>query len=479
MPLREQWSLLVKPTHACNLNCQYCFDKPKREAYGNLKMTHETVDRILELCSGYAKKVHLIWHGGEPTLMGVKWYIEAQELIYRHYNTMFEQSMQTNGILLDEKWARLARDYGIRMGMSFDVMTQYVRRGSGNVNLLNRPEIFKKYGMDLGCITVINSQNYKKQIDIYNILKENGFSGAAFNHIYRSKGSVEYGLEMELEEYIREYEKLFKYVINDTSADAIPERSVEEAVKHVIGSEEVCCSNRDCRREWIGINPNGDVYPCDRYVPDKYHMGNIMDTGSIAELYNSEGFKRYYADIDMRFERYCNDCKYGRFCRGGCNANHIAVSGSGSGLDEFSCEQFKRKFNVAYDLLRSIDIFNMNRKLAEIFIRRRALTIPEIRQFLAEKGHDVEKAFRKRSVKNIGEKLFDLAEYKLFRIFNKLSLNDDGNHVDEHFNHTDSFVGDVNDMRNKIGISHQRKKILHSIYEENREEICSILGGKK
>ena len=31
---KDHWSILVKPTEACNLNCQYCYAKPYRDKYG-------------------------------------------------------------------------------------------------------------------------------------------------------------------------------------------------------------------------------------------------------------------------------------------------------------------------------------------------------------------------------------------------------------------------------------------------------------
>jgi radical SAM protein with 4Fe4S-binding SPASM domain len=141
----------------------------------------------------------------------------------------------------------------------------------------------------------------------------------------------------------------------------------------VIGNREVCCTNSDCRLNWIGVNPVGDVYPCDRYVPEKYYMGNIMEVNSIDELYQSEGYRRYCMEIQERIRTYCLDCGYYNYCQGGCNANHIAVSGSANGIDAFSCDLFRYKFNKVYDILRNVDIYD--NKLNTSFLKLAPLSL--------------------------------------------------------------------------------------------------------
>ena len=471
MEKQDKWSILVKPTHECNLNCKYCYDKPKRDEYGNLRMTYEILDKTLRLCSDHAKEVCLIWHGGEPTLMGTDWYIKGQELIYKYYGTMFEQHMQTNGVLLDESWARLSRDYKIRMGMSFDVLSQDVRQGTGSADLLHKPDIFKRYGLSIGTITVINSQNYKRQIEIYDVLKQSGFSGAAFNHIYRTEGSYKNKLEIDVDDYIKEFARLFKHVVYDMSQDAVEERSVFEAVKSVIGNRDVCCTYSDCRHGWLGVNPNGDVYPCDRYVPDKYYLGNIAEFDSVHDLYETKGFKNYFNDIEKRLETHCSKCCYFRFCMGGCNANHIAVSGSGSGLDVTSCETFKRRFNLAYDILRDMDLFRTNIHLQKLILTHPAFTVKEISLYLAGKGYSAEKIFSNPGIRDMGPGLFELDEYKLFRIFNE--------YKGEVNCHRDCHSFPVNyKMGDRVHIVKDRLQIMDRLYEENKVKIDNIAGGR-
>ena len=51
--------------------------------------------------------VHFVWHGGEPTLAGIDFYRRVVELQgeYLPKGRKCINSLQTNGTLIDEKWA--------------------------------------------------------------------------------------------------------------------------------------------------------------------------------------------------------------------------------------------------------------------------------------------------------------------------------------------------------------------------------------
>jgi radical SAM protein with 4Fe4S-binding SPASM domain len=42
-------------------------------------------------------------------------------------------------------------------------------------------------------------------------------------------------------------------------------------------------------KRWIGVNPNGDIYPCGR-VMDIDPYANVNDLSDIREIYNSKSY---------------------------------------------------------------------------------------------------------------------------------------------------------------------------------------------
>ena len=106
------FTLLIKPTgQDCNIACRYCFYSPKTELFGDGR--HRMSDEVLEkLVSSYVRlqfnMSSFAWQGGEPTLMGLDFYKKVVEL-QQKYGTdgqVVTNALQTNGILLDEKWCK-------------------------------------------------------------------------------------------------------------------------------------------------------------------------------------------------------------------------------------------------------------------------------------------------------------------------------------------------------------------------------------
>ena len=119
--------VLAKPTGSvCNLNCSYCFYLKKELLYpgSRFRMTDEVLENYIRqlIQSHQTDKVTVAWQGGEPTLMGVDFYRRAIELQekYRRPDMTFENTMQTNGTLLNDEWCEFLRENNFLIGISID-----------------------------------------------------------------------------------------------------------------------------------------------------------------------------------------------------------------------------------------------------------------------------------------------------------------------------------------------------------------------
>jgi radical SAM additional 4Fe4S-binding domain len=438
--------------------------------YGDVKMTHKLVDLIAEKCSEYADNVTWIWHGGEPTLMGTEWYKVAQDSFYKNFTTMFTQHMQSNGLLLNDEWAQLCSDYGIEVGVSYDAFSQDVRLKASSLRVEQGILAFKKRGLNIGVITVINEVNYREQIQMYEYFRDVLKTNVSFNHIYRTAGSLANGLEPDINEFNNEYAKFLKYWLFDTRG--VSERSALDSIKQVMTGEGACCTTRDCRKDWISINSVGAIYPCDRHVPECYRVGNIQECQSIEIVYNAQGYKLYHRDVEKRFATHCRQCGYLELCGGLCNANHIAVAGSADGIDDNSCNIFKGRYNEAYRLLREIDVYKQifNPIFAQELIQGSFISVREIKNALDARGlrSDLEYVGTERG-------LLHCREYKLFRVFNPVMKSIGG--------HTDIIKPMLKINCNLNGtfdfntIKEQRLELITNIFAVKKHEILSVLSG--
>lgn len=121
-------SIMIKPASSlCNLRCEYCFyhDVSQiREEHNLGIMSAETSDRLIKSALSFAKgdSVAFAFQGGEPLLAGIDYFRDFAERV-KKYNLRGSRiffSIQTNGLLIDEQWARFFHDEHFLVGLSLD-----------------------------------------------------------------------------------------------------------------------------------------------------------------------------------------------------------------------------------------------------------------------------------------------------------------------------------------------------------------------
>jgi uncharacterized protein len=122
-----RFHVMGKPTGAiCNLDCSYCFFLDKERLYpgSRFRMTDEILEEYLrQLIDGHkTNEVTVAWQGGEPTIMGVDFYRRAIAFQEKHKKPgmVFENTLQTNGTLLDDEWCEFFKENSYLIGLSID-----------------------------------------------------------------------------------------------------------------------------------------------------------------------------------------------------------------------------------------------------------------------------------------------------------------------------------------------------------------------
>lgn len=154
-------SFLVKVTARCNLNCDYCYvfnhaDQSWKKMPSVLSSENREI--LAERIAEYAKAEDLeqcliLFHGGEPLLVGVERIIEMTRLIKEAVgsNTKLYFSMQTNGTLLTEDILKLLESEDIGVSLSLDG---------------------PKVANDIHRLTPKGNSSFEKVMEGYNLLKK-------------------------------------------------------------------------------------------------------------------------------------------------------------------------------------------------------------------------------------------------------------------------------------------------------------------
>jgi uncharacterized protein len=122
--------VVLKVASRCNLNCSYCYVYNKgddswkdRPAIMPEEVFSASLERIATHCKASKQpSVSVTLHGGEPCAIGVERFDDwCSQVRGRLAGSLrLKLSLQTNGTLLNEKWARVLAKHGVHVGISLD-----------------------------------------------------------------------------------------------------------------------------------------------------------------------------------------------------------------------------------------------------------------------------------------------------------------------------------------------------------------------
>jgi uncharacterized protein len=178
--------VLTKPTGAaCNLDCKYCFFLVKENLYpgSNFRMSDEVQENYIQqvLESHPGPEVPVAWQGGEPTMMGLDFYRHSIELEkkYQKPGTTILNTMQTNGVLVDEEWCEFFRENNFLVGLSLDgprEMHDAYRVDKGGQptfdKVMRAVRLMQKHRVDFNILTTVNAANGDYPHEVYRFLRD-------------------------------------------------------------------------------------------------------------------------------------------------------------------------------------------------------------------------------------------------------------------------------------------------------------------
>ncbi|MBO5776589.1 MAG: radical SAM protein [Clostridia bacterium] len=296
---------MIKPVSGkCNAACKYCFYRDEVESraiadYGFF--TQELASIFIKKALTYVDGGHLtlVFQGGEPTLIGLDFYKYFFETLktQNFKGATFTISMQTNGILIDERWCNLFKEYNVLVGLSLDgdkiSNSERIDRSGRDIyaRILDTARMLKEHRVEFNILSVIHAKNVKRGTIIYDDFSKRGFKNLQF---------IPYLGENP--DYVLNAEDYAKFLIDTYSRyahdfnSATPTR-IRQFDNYIMllqsGCAEQCGMNGRCEEQLI-IEADGRAYPCDFYCIDEYEIGSIQDL-TIEELLNSNISKTFRA----------------------------------------------------------------------------------------------------------------------------------------------------------------------------------------
>jgi uncharacterized protein len=361
---RRPFHVLAKPTGAiCNLNCDYCYFLTKEELYPGDRFRMS--DEVLAAYIGQLLDAHpdgdvtIAWQGGEPTLMGLDFFRRSVELVERcrRPGQRPHHTIQTNGTLLTDEWARFLAEHDVLVGLSIDgppalhdrfrldkrglPSSDRVLRGLGHL---------QAHDVAVNALCTVNAANQDHPSEVYRYLRDDlGLRHLQFIPIVErdndtgfQEGDTVTDRSVDPETWGSFLTTVFdEWVVRDVGEVFV--QMFDAALAAWLELPSTICIFQPTCGDAVALEHNGDVYSCDHYVEPGHLIGNVMET-TLVELIDKPQQRRFgQAKLDT-LPAYCRSCEVRFACNGECPKNRFVTTPDGEPGLNYLCAGYRAFF---------------------------------------------------------------------------------------------------------------------------------------
>ena len=324
-------SFLIKPASStCNMRCRYCFYADvaeHRETANHGIMDAATIQAVVDraFALGPDAEVTFAFQGGEPTCAGLDFFRSFCAYVDAHRaQQTVHLAIQTNGYLIDDTWATFLAQHGFLVGVSIDgypEMHDWLRpdaRGAGTMDrVLDAVVALRRAGADFNILTVLTDQLARHPQKLYRFYRQHKFDFVQLIPCLPGldEASDEYSLEPE--SFASFYKTFFRLWLEDFKRGEHMSVTLFDNVIPLFAGmyPQQCGMLGACAPQFV-VEGNGDVYPCDFYVLDRFRLGNIR-TDSLEDMSTCDAL-RAFLDEPRRACSMCATCPFERICHKNC-----------------------------------------------------------------------------------------------------------------------------------------------------------------
>lgn len=363
--------VMAKPAGArCNLRCTYCYYLEKSKLYATApsqSMSDSTLECFVRdyIAAQPGPNVVFSWHGGE-TLLRTRAFYERVVALQQRYGQgrHIENSIQTNGTLLNDDWCAFFREQGWLVGISIDGPRAF--HDAYRTGVDGRPSfdevmrgitLLQKHQVEWNALAVVNRLNGDHPREFYRFFREMGCRYLQFTPVVERIAPHNDGRTLAAvseqsgqladfsvtpEQWGRFTSTLFdEWVVQDVGRLFV--QLFDATLANWVGQAPgICTLSKSCGHAGA-LEFNGDLYACDHFVFPEYRIGNILET-PLSELMHSA---RQVAFGDAKIKalpRQCRQCRYLFACNGECPRNRFARTKEGEANLNYLCKGYQRFF---------------------------------------------------------------------------------------------------------------------------------------
>lgn len=354
-------------SEACNLACNYCYysrcgGRPGKFNRIEDEVLEKFIKEYMEISKGVAT---FAWQGGEPLLAGLDFFekVVALQAKYAPKNTIISNSLQTNGTLITEEWARFFKKYNFLIGVSLDGPKEIndARRvtgsGAGSYELIMKGiNILRKHKVDFNILTVVHETNVHRAKELLDFYEKEDFKFVQFipamNFLAQETDAQGNYLITP-----KEYGDFLCEAFDAWYNDGYPNTSIrffDNMLNVYLHREAELCVHRKTCAKTIVLEQNGDAYPCDFFINDRYKMGNV-GKDRLIDILNSPIYNDFL-QLKPKLPESCQSCEFINLCHGGCPRNRTWSFGENETLVDvdYFCQSYKQIYSYAHERMEIV-----------------------------------------------------------------------------------------------------------------------------
>ncbi|WP_230351733.1 anaerobic sulfatase maturase [Lelliottia sp. WAP21] len=355
--MNRPFHLMAKPvSYQCNIACDYCFYLEKEQ--GTLKPRKATRHMDEPTLEAYVRQyieahpgneVEFTWQGGEPTLAGITFYENALRLQQKYARgKRITNSIQTNGVLIDEAWATFLATHHFLVGLSVDGPqwlhdTYRKTRSDQSVfnKVINAMRLLQEKGVEVNVLAVVNNITAAHPQAIYHFLTRElkaehvQFIPAVEQRPVNEKygellypqslsGGTVTSWSVSGEQWGAFINNVFDLWVRQ-DVGRVYVQMFDSALAAWLGEKPSLCVMQSSCGFGLVVEQNGDVFSCDHYVYPEHRLGNLK-RDSLVKMVNGRQQRKFgMAKTEVSGE--CMRCPWRFACHGGCPKHRIHKSG--------------------------------------------------------------------------------------------------------------------------------------------------------
>ncbi len=330
-PATGPTTTIIKPVGPrCNLECTYCYYLPTAASFPpdeRFTMSDQVLEAVVAqaLAAAPGPVVHFVWHGGEPLLAGRAFYERAFAFQERRAPAGWTvtNSIQTNGTLLDERWADFLVAHRVAVGLSID--------GSARTHDRLRPdrrgrptyararaafERLSQRGAPPDVLCTVNAETAARPAEVYDSLTGLGARWIQFIPVVEEADGSPTPAAVSAHAYGEFLTTIFdRWVRHDI--DRVVVQTFFEGLLAAAGRPGSLCVSAETCGQVLAVEHDGSVYSCDHFVRPAFRLGSVLED-SLLDLATSAGQLAFGRAKRDSLDPECLTCPVLAYCHGGC-----------------------------------------------------------------------------------------------------------------------------------------------------------------